>query len=78
MTKLSSNSSPAHVVKETSRRRISQEVFQHTQGPVLSEHPSQVLVTKIVSFEGGPPDGVIVAAPAENLCSPYAVLMLRA
>lgn len=45
---------------------------------MLSEHPSQVLVTKIVSFEGGPPDGVIVAAPAENLCSPYAVLMLRA
>lgn len=78
MTKLSSNSSPAHVVKGASRRSVSREVFQHTQGRVLSEHLSPALVTKIVSSEGGPPDAVIVAAPAENLCSQYAVLTLRA
>ena len=68
MTKLSSNSLPAHVLKGNSRR-ISWEGFWQTHGrSFLSGHCSQALVTVFVSSKGGPPNDV---APAGRLCSWY-------
>lgn len=65
MTKLSSNSLPAHVLKGNSRS-ISEEGFQHTHSrSFLSGHPSKALFTMFISSKCGPPGGV---APAGNLC----------
>ena len=66
MTKLSSNSLPAHVLKGNSRS-VSWEGFQHTHGrSFLSGQPSKALITMFVSSKCGPPNDV---APVGSLCS---------